>query len=128
MTLVSQFVTNEKYSVGEYFRNFLNNIKFYFKTFFIQYEKFVFRDIYAIYPHSDTDSETNEYDIVDENGSESEDCEDDMYEEESENEEESETDETNDEELCRENCDCKLCFYFKDIVESAYYKLKQKRE
>lgn len=128
MSLVSQFIAKKDYTIGRYLYNFLNNIKFYFNTFFIQYEKFVFHHMYGIFPDSDNDSETNEYDIVENEESEDEDEYEEEEEENSENEGSSEEESEDDEdEFCKENCQCKLCFYFKDVVENVYHKLKDKQ-
>jgi hypothetical protein len=117
---VLQLFPKEEYSLSKYLHHFFNNMKFYVTTFFIQYEKFVFHHMYGIYP--DTDSDADEYDIVDDE-EENEESENEYIEDEEEDEhvEDEQEDDQENEEFCKENCDCKLCFYFKDLVEHAYY-------
>jgi hypothetical protein len=121
MTLVSQLMKIEDQTISKYLRDFMDKMKLYFNIFFIQYEKFVFENMYGIYPSSDSDSETNE---DDEDEFEDEEYE---YEDEFQNEEYEEEEEEEEEEFCKENCDCKLCFYFKDMVNRAYYNLHQRK-
>jgi len=128
MTLVSQLMKTEYQTISKYLRDFMDKMKLYFNIFFIQYEKFVFENMYGIYPSSDSDSETNEYTMI---GNEDDEDEEDEYEYEDEFEndefEEEGEEEDEEEEFCKENCDCKLCFYFKDMVNRAYYNLHQRR-
>jgi hypothetical protein len=107
----------QKNGISMYLRNFADNLQFYISTFFIQYEKILF---YRFYSEYDTESETNEdY----ENGSDF-DEEWVNQEEESEEEKKEQLEEDSEGKFCRENCHCKLCSYFKDIIEMAYHKIK----
>jgi len=116
--------------------NYWNTIYLCWNTFFIQYEKFMDFGLYSITSHSYSDSEDEnedpDYVVEFENDSEGEEeGEDDESEDEEfnysnqegklnepyESDDNASSDCQEDEEFCRDGCNCRLCFYFKDIVE-----------
>jgi hypothetical protein len=118
--------------------NYWNTIYLCWNIFFIQYEKFIDFGLYSITSHSYSDSgeEDPDYVVEFENDSEGEEEKEEEEDEESEQGEEfnysnqegklnepyesdpnSSSECQEDEEFCREDCNCRLCFYFKDIVE-----------
>lgn len=119
-------------SLKENTPSFFQLIKMSFNTFWTQYENFLYNGIYGFPPEYDSDEETfdDEFDTLDDDfqpqepepnplffnsqqGLLHEPCE-------SENEDEEES-------FCRENCSCKLCYYFKNMIELASQHLSKKR-
>lgn len=119
-------------------QSFFQKINTSFNTFWIQYEKMLYHGIFGFPPEHDSDEETydDDFDTLDDDllppepepnplffnsqrGLLHEPCEDASEDSESEDEEESS--------FCRDECSCKLCFYFKNIIELASQHLYKKR-
>jgi hypothetical protein len=115
--------------------NYWNTIYLCWNTLFIQYEKFIDFGLYSITSHSYSDSgeEDPDYVVEFENDSdedeeigedEESDCEEFNYSNQEgklnepyESDANAGSESQEDEEFCRDDCNCRLCFYFKDIVE-----------
>jgi hypothetical protein len=106
--------------------NYWNTIYLCWNTLFIQYEKFIDFGLYSITSYSDSEDEQEDPDYVvefenDSEGDEESDCEEFNYSNQEGKLNESDSNASSEsqegEEFCRDDCNCRLCFYFKDIVE-----------
>ena len=114
----------QKYNIQNIFTNYWNIINTFWNTFFIQYEKFIDFGLYGISSESDSGEEDPDYVVEFENDSEGSQGEEFNYSNQEcklnepyESDDNASSDCQENEEFCREDCNCRLCFYFKDIVE-----------